>query len=145
MKYENMKKDELIAVIRQLANEKMDSPPTVVQILRDMKLDYSRENFILIALDNKLKILKKKLLFTGGVETSIVDMKVLLREAITVKKCSGIIIAHNHPSNECTPSQEDIVLTRRVVESCKMLGINFIDSLIFSEYSFLSMKEANYL
>ena len=145
MNYEHMRKDELIAVIRQLKSEKMDAPPTVVQSLRDLRVDYSRESFILIVVDNKLKVLKRKVLFTGGVETSIIDIKVLLRETLTVRKASGIIIAHNHPSNDCTPSQEDISLTRRVMESCKLMGISFIDSIIFSEYSYLSMKESNYL
>lgn len=145
MNYDAMKKEELIAVIRQLKSEKMDAPPTVVQIIRELRIDYSRESFILIVVDNKLKTLKRKVLFTGGVETSLVDMRVLLREAITVRKCSGIIIAHNHPSNDCTPSQEDIMLTKRVMESCTLMGISFIDSIIFSEYSYLSLKESNYM
>ena len=142
MKYESMKKTELIAMIRQIENEKMNSPGSICELLHKMKIDHSRENFILIVLDNRLRILLNKVLFTGGAESSMVDLKILFRVALTIKKCSSIIIAHNHPSNDCTPSKEDISLMKGVQEACKIVGIKFLDSIIFSELFHHSMQES---
>jgi len=145
MDYQRLTKDELITIVRQFQSERMQNPSAIVESIRKHKLDYNRESFLLIVLNNKLKILKSKVLFTGGTDQALVDIKILMREAITTKRVSGIVIAHNHPSGDCTPSREDITLVNKMKEACKLLEIHFIDSIIFTEIDSLSMKEQNLL
>jgi len=141
MDYERLSKDQLIAIVRQMQSDKMQNPSAIVESIRKLKIDYDRENFILMVLDNKLKILKQKILFLGSVNQAVVDLKILMREAISTKRGTGIIVAHNHPGGETTPSSEDITFVKRLSEACKILHIQFIDSIILTDLNHLSMKE----
>jgi DNA repair protein RadC len=143
MDYERLSKDQLIAIVRQIQNDKMQNPSAIVESIRKLKIDYNRENFILLVMDNKLKILKQKILFLGSVDQAAVDLKILMREAISTKRCTGIIVAHNHPSGETRPSSEDITFTKRLSDACKLLHLQFFDSIIFTDLNHLSMKEEN--
>lgn len=143
MDYERLTKQELITIVRQIHSEKMQNPSVIVEHIRKLKIDYNRENFVLVVLDNKLKILKQKIIFLGGVDQAAVDLKILLREAISTKRASGIIVAHNHPSGETAPSIEDINFTRRLADACKLVHINFLDSIIITDLEHRSMKEEN--
>lgn len=143
MNYERLSKEQLITIVRQMHGEKMQNPSLIVDSLRKLRIDYSRENFILIVLDSKLRILKQKIMFLGSVDQAAVDLKILLREAITTKRASGIVVAHNHPSGETSPSMEDITFTRRLADACKLLHIQFFDSIILTDLDHRSMKEDN--
>lgn len=141
MDYQKLTKDELITIVRQFQSERASNPTAIVGSIRKHKIDYNQENFLLIVLNNKLKILKSKVLFIGGTDQALVDMKILMREVITTKRCSSLIICHNHPSGDCSPSREDIALVNKLKEACKILEIQFVDSIIFTEIDSLSMKE----
>jgi len=145
MDYQRLTKDQLITIVRQFQSERATNPSAIVDSIRKHKIDYNQENFLLIVLNNKLKILKSKVLFIGGTDQALVDMKILMRTAITTKRASGIIICHNHPSGDCSPSREDIALVTKLKEACKLLEIHFIDSIIFTEIDSLSMKEQDFL
>lgn len=99
-----------------------------------------QENFILICLDTKNNIIKKKTLYTGGLSSCIVEPRDVFREAI---KCSSarIIIAHNHPSGNPEPSQADFATTRRIEESGELMGIDLLDHIIVGDNRFVSMRE----
>ena len=145
MDYQRFTKDELITIVRQIQSERAQNPSAIVDNIRRLKIDYNREQFILLVLNNKLKVLKSKIMFTGGTNQTFVDIAILMREAISTKRVSSIIVAHNHPSGELTPSVEDIAIVKRLVEACKILQISFIDSIIFTEIDSLSMKEQDLL
>jgi len=68
----------------------------------------------------------------------------VFREAVK-RSAASIIVAHNHPSGDPTPSQEDIHVTRRLVESGKMIGIEVLDHLVIGNRKFVSLKEKGYL
>jgi len=68
----------------------------------------------------------------------------IFREAVK-RACASIICAHNHPSGDPTPSQEDIHVTRRLMESGKMIGIEVLDHLVIGNRKFISLKEKGYL
>ena len=72
-------------------------------------------------------ILKSKA--KGSVSASIVDIREIVKEA-TLKSASGVILVHNHPSGETEPSEEDIKLTRSIVDSCNLIGVKVLDHII---------------
>lgn len=100
--------------------------------------DQRQEVFYAIFLDVKHQIVGEKALFRGGVSATIVDIKLLIKEAID-RLASAIILAHNHPSGDVTPSKSDIKLTTNLREATKIFDITLVDHLIVTadqHYSF---------
>jgi len=104
------------------------------------------EKFYVLMLDVKNTVLKKMLVSSGGLTQSVVDVKKIFKEAIAFNATS-IILAHNHPSNNKNPSENDINLTHKLVKAGELLNIRVLDHVIFGNdgyYSFVGngiMKE----
>lgn len=99
-----------------------------------------KEHFVVFYLDVKNQIIKKETISIGTLNTSLVHPREVFEPAI--KHLAGqIVISHNHPSDDCSPSEEDIELTKRLVEAGKILGIQIIDHVIVSLQKFYSFKE----
>ena len=106
-----------------------------------------QEYFYCLYLDNKNKLIERKLLFMGTINRSIVHPREIFKEAYLTSS-SKIICMHNHPSGDITPSMEDIHLTKSLIEIGKLQGINIVDHVIFSNndyYSFYDMKRDLFL
>ena len=90
------------------------------------------------------RILGIKLVSVGGLNGTVVDNRVILQTALKVNS-SSICIAHNHPSGTTRPSHEDIVITKRLAEAFKFIGIHLIDHLIMTEESYTSFADEGLL
>lgn len=96
------------------------------------------EEFKVILLNNAKRVLGIVDISLGGLMEVSVDVKVVIAAALKAR-ATGIILAHNHPSGEPTPSRQDIALTQRIIEAAKLFGIDVIDHLIMTSegcYSF---------
>ena len=95
---------------------KVDSPKAAVPVLRQIlsQLDADQEHFILLALSTQLNITGFTIVASGGLAGVVVDRRVLFRAALLLGATS-ILVAHNHPSGDSTPSPEDRALTRQLV------------------------------
>jgi DNA repair protein RadC len=91
-------------------------------------------------LDTRNRVLKIVEVYKGSLDTSLVRVGELFREAIRIS-AAGIIVAHNHPSGDPSPSPEDLVLTRMVVEAGRLLSISVVDHLVIGRQRFVSLKE----
>ena len=80
----------------------------------------------------------------GTIDSSIVHAREVFRRAIEANS-KYVYVAHNHPSGDTTPSDEDILITRKLVEAGKIIDIEVLDHLIISSKNHLSMKELKYL
>lgn len=101
-----------------------------------------REEIVLICLDRGLAVIGWVRLHAGGISKCIIDLPLLFGVALKTAS-SAIIIAHNHPSGDLTPSQGDRDVTKRVAAAGEILGIRFLDHLIVSGngfYSFYSLE-----
>ena len=78
--------------------------------------------------------------YKGSVNASLVRIGELLRRAV-LDNCPAIILVHNHPSGDPTPSQEDIEVTRQAIEAGRLLDIEVLDHLVIGQHSYLSLKE----
>ena len=125
--------------IKQEKTIQIQSPNDMYSLCKDMMYE-EQEVLRLICLNTKNKILLNKDVFRGGLSSSIVDVRILLREAIRLSSAS-IVIVHNHPSGDPTPSREDINITTRLNEACKIMGINLLDHIIIGKDKYLSFKE----
>lgn len=102
-----------------------------------------QEYFYCIYLDNKNNVIDKKLLFIGTLNKSIVHPREIFKEAYMLS-ASKFICLHNHPSGDVTPSNEDIYLTKNLIEISYIQGITFLDHLIISNNKYYSFyNESN--
>ncbi|WP_077327230.1 RadC family protein [Virgibacillus siamensis] len=104
----------------------------------------NQEHFVVLFLNTKNQIIHRQTIFIGSLNASIVHPREVYREAVK-RSAASIICAHNHPSGDPSPSQEDIHVTRRLVESGKMIGIELLDHLVIGDRKFVSLKEKGYL
>ena len=123
------------------------SPAEAVEILWEIfeGLDADREHFVILALNSTNRATGFKVISTGAMNASLADPRTLFRDAIALGAAS-LIMAHNHPSGDPTPSREDIALTRKLVEGGKLLDINIHDHIILGgDAAFVSLAERKIL
>ena len=103
-----------------------------------------QEEFRVLVLNNKNRILKKIVVSVGTVSETIVHPREVFRDAIR-EGGSGVIIAHNHPSGILEPSKEDIFTTERIAEAGRIIGIPLLDHVILTDVAYFSLKEEGYI
>ncbi|OGK25357.1 hypothetical protein A2954_02240 [Candidatus Roizmanbacteria bacterium RIFCSPLOWO2_01_FULL_37_12] len=103
-----------------------------------------KEHFVLLSLDTRLQLIKINDISLGTINSTVVHPREVFKTAID-NLAASVIIAHNHPSGDSEPSPEDIALTRRLIDSANILGINMLDHIIVTKDSFVSLKSNNLL
>ena len=93
-------------------------------------------------LDTKCKLIKDKLISSGTINQSLVSPREIFIEALNCN-CVNIVLVHNHPSGDPTPSQEDIRSTSRVEKAGKIIGIRLLDHIIIGDNNYISLREIN--
>lgn len=121
----------------------LSSPGQVFEYLRERIGREKQEHFTILCLDTKNNLIVEDV-SVGTVNASLVHPREVFKKAI-LNNSSHVILAHNHPSGDPTPSEEDILTTRRLVESGRILGISVADHMIVSQNSFVSMRERGML
>lgn len=109
-------------------------------VLEDNLRGLNKEHFIILMLNTKNFLLGVETVSIGSLNSSIVHPRELFKSAIN-KSAAAIILAHNHPSGDATPSKEDIEVTKRIISGGQLLGIDVIDHIIIGDNSYYSFKE----
>jgi len=99
-----------------------------------------QEELRTIIVDSKNQVLKIHTVYKGSLNTAVLRIAEVFREAIRLN-AAGLIVAHNHPSGDVSPSPEDVHVTRQLVEAGKLLSIDVLDHLVLGGHTFLSLKE----
>ncbi|MEQ6167071.1 DNA repair protein RadC [Ekhidna sp. MALMAid0563] len=123
---------------------KITSSDDAFQLLHGDMMDLNHEEFWLLLLKRNNEVIKKEMLSRGGVSGTVVDAKIIFKRALE-ETASGLILAHNHPSGNLKPSQEDINLTKRLKEAGKSLDISVLDHLIITDHTFFSFADEGLL
>lgn len=105
-------------------------------------INLKQEKFMLIMLDVHLRLIAYKVLYIGIIDSALVSSRDIFREAI-LNNSSNIVIIHNHPSGDLTPSKNDINITNKLVNAGNLFDIKLVDHLITNGYNYLSMKNSN--
>ena len=100
------------------------------------------EHFGVLLLDTKNRVLRTTLVSIGTLDASIVHPREVFRAA-TYAGAAALVLFHNHPSGDPTPSQDDVALTKRIVRAGELMGINVLDHVIVAENRFHSLRESN--
>jgi len=115
------------------------SPGDAVNLLSDMKV-MEQEVMRTLLLDTKNRVLAMPTVYTGSVNTTVIRVAELFKEAIR-QNCTSLIVAHNHPSGDPTPSPEDVAVTSEIVKAGKILDIDVLDHVVIGASKFVSLKE----
>ncbi|WP_042223330.1 RadC family protein [Oceanobacillus manasiensis] len=126
--------------VRYVIRSPEDGANYVMEEMRTLR----QEHFVVLFLDTKNQVIHRQTIFIGSLNASIVHPREVFREAVK-RSAASIIVIHNHPSGDPTPSKEDIHVTRRLVDSGKMIGIELLDHLIIGDRKFVSLKEKGYV
>ena len=121
-------------------NNILNSSNKVFDYFKDILMYETQENFIAVYLDSKSRIISYKLLFKGTLNTSCVHPREIFKYAF-LESAYSIIVIHNHPSGEVTPSAPDIELTNVLFEIGKLMGIPVIDHIIIGKTKYYSFYE----
>ena len=124
----------------ELKDFDIKDPQSVIKAIRTSIKDKAKEHFKLILLNTRNKIIGISTISIGTLNTSLVHPREVFKEAI-IHNAMSVVLAHNHPSGDPEPSEDDLTITRRLVEAGKILGVEVIDHIIISKNGFFSFKD----
>jgi DNA repair protein RadC len=138
---------ESIELDLELVNKRsvtIRSPKDVFENYQSLFKDQVRERFVVFWLNSANKVIGFEIISEGILNSSLTHPREVFRGAI-VSTSAAIILAHNHPSGNPEPSQEDISITKQIVESGKIIGIPVHDHIIFAGNTYTSLAEKGLL
>ena len=119
-------------------SKELTNPKKVYQLIKSKLKDYHKEHFYIIVLNSRNWSVAE--VSVGSLNASIVHPREVFAEAIK-NNAASVIFVHNHPSGDTEPSEDDLEITKRLIEAGKILGIEVIDHIIVTKNDFLSFKE----
>ncbi|UKH17431.1 RadC family protein [Actinobacillus pleuropneumoniae] len=123
--------------------ENINEPYLAVMCFQAELESEEREVFMVMFLDNQNRLIKKEKMFYGTINQATVYPREIIKEAL---KCNAaaIIVAHNHPSGNCTPSESDRALTKKLEMACDLVGIRFVDHIVVGKGDYFSFEEEKF-
>ncbi len=125
-----------------LSKIKITEPSTIANLYMDEMRYLQKEHFKIILLDTKNQIIVTEEISVGTLNASIVHPRDVFRAAIK-RNSNSMILIHNHPSGDPTPSNEDINITNRLIDAGNLIGIKVLDHIIIGDNRYISFKEKN--
>lgn len=123
---------------------KITSSKSAYSLLKSKLSDLPHEEFWVLYMSRSNSVIKTECISRGGISGTVVDVRLILKPAIEYL-ASSIILAHNHPSGNLKPSNEDMFLTKKVKEGAKLMDISLQDHLIIGEQAYLSFADEGIL
>lgn len=115
------------------------SPGDIVRLVMEKMRYYKKEHFCVMLLDTKGKIIEETEVSVGDLNSAMIHPREVFIQAIR-RSAAAVVLIHNHPSGDPSPSREDIETTHRLMESAMILGINILDHIIIGDGVYTSMK-----
>ena len=118
---------------------KLNDPKKVFNETKDLQA-WKKEAFVVFCLDTDLSIISREIITIGTLNSCIIHPREIFRTAIT-RNANSIIVAHNHPSGNLTPSKEDLDITKQLKKAGEILNILLLDHVIVSKQGYNSIKD----
>jgi len=122
---------------------KLDNANTVISLAEELR-SKKQEYFLTFTVDGDSNLIRKRTVFVGTLNQSLVHPREVFADAVA-DRAAGIVIVHNHPSGRCEPSKEDFIITQRLVEAGKIMGIDILDHIIIGKNSHYSFQKRGLL
>lgn len=125
-----------------LEKKKITSSASVFELMQPIIGELEHEEFWIVYLNNSNKVIYKSQLSKGGITGTLVDVRLVLKQALEVG-ATGLILAHNHPSGTLKPSEADKQITKKLKTASESLDIKVLDHLIVTEKAYFSFADEN--
>lgn len=119
------------------------APETIAQYYMEDMRQRKKEALKLLLLNMKTKLIGESELSLGTINTTLVSPREVFAEALR-RNAAAVILLHNHPSGDPTPSREDVLATRRVIDAGKIIGIELLDHIIIGDNCFISLRDKGF-
>lgn len=129
-----------ISKAKRARSIRMNTPVTIADYYMEQMRHLQQEVVICAYFDVKSRFLGDKFISKGSLSSSVVDISSVMRTALE-KNASKIVLLHNHPSGDCTPSKDDIAVTDRLVEGSRIFSIELCDHIIIGDNEYYSFYE----
>ncbi|SFM17876.1 RadC family protein [Methanolobus profundi] len=123
---------------------KIRSPADVYSLLYPRMREHKRERLVALLLDTKNHVMREEIISIGSLNANIVHPREVFKAAL-MESCASVILSHNHPSGDPTPSREDIAVTEKLVDGGKLLGIDVLDHVVIGDGRYVSLKDEGYI
>ncbi|MHB8928151.1 MAG: RadC family protein [Bacillota bacterium] len=130
--------------MRQESRAAIRSPKDAEAIVAERLRYLEQEHFLVVLLNTKHHVLGVETVSVGGLSSSVVHPRDIFKSPVR-RNAAAVILAHNHPSGDPTPSREDIDVTRRLAEAGKLLGIEVLDHIVVGDNRYVSFREKSLL
>ncbi len=125
--------------------QKIRDSRDLFQFFNPMLSDLGHEEFWVAYLNKSNTPVAKQRISAGGVAGTVVDIKIILKEAVAIKSCTSIAICHNHPSGNLQPSENDIKLTGKIKDAARLMDLVLLDHIIIGEKGYYSFADEGIL
>ena len=129
-----------LASLKGREGEELNSPEQIAACYMEKLRHEQQENIILLLLDKKNHLLGEQCVSRGTVDASVITPREILIEALKIQAVN-LILLHNHPSGNPSPSREDICLTERIRQAAEMIGLHLIDHIVIGDQAYYSFVE----
>lgn len=123
---------------------RFDKPSTIADYYKEQIRHLEVERVILVMTDGKNQFLKDCILSTGTVNMSLISPREIFMTALKMQAVN-ILLVHNHPSGDPTPSKDDIEITKRIHVASQIMNIPLVDHIIIGDNTYMSLKELRYI
>ncbi|HTN47602.1 MAG TPA: DNA repair protein RadC [Flavipsychrobacter sp.] len=123
-----------------LKRESINSSKAAADIIIPLLRDLNHEAFCVLYLNQSNKLIKYELISNGGITGTVADLRIILKNAL-LNNSSQIIVAHNHPSGNLTPSEADKKLTKKLRDAAALMDIKLLDHVIIGDINYLSFQD----
>lgn len=124
--------------------ESLTSPEDAVQFLRMSLSTKKNEHFAVLFLDTRHRVLGFEVLFNGTIDGAAVYPRVIVQKTLSCN-AAAVILAHNHPSQDCEPSKADKDITSRIKDALQLIDVRVLDHLIVSTSNWVSLANRGYM
>lgn len=124
--------------------KRINKPEDIYNYFSLLINEEKQEVFMVIFLNIKSNIIKYEKLFVGGINFSIIDVNLIFKKALNYG-ASKIICLHNHPSGDSSPSNQDILITKKIMKVGEIVNVPLIDHIIIGKGNFVSLKKESYI
>ncbi len=128
-----------LAIVHEEDKPRIQSPQDAANLLLYEMGALEQEHLRVMLLDTRNQVIKFVEVYRGSLNSSVIRVGEVFREAVR-RNAAAIIVAHNHPSGDPTPSPEDIAVTRAIVDAGKLLDIEVLDHLVIGKNRYVSLK-----
>ncbi|MCK5699108.1 MAG: DNA repair protein RadC [Candidatus Aenigmarchaeota archaeon] len=129
-----------VSTTRQPFKLKIENSKDIRDYLMPKMKNLKKEHLIGLYLDTRNNLIKEETISIGTLNSSLIHPREIFRSAV-IEACASVILVHNHPSGDPTPSKDDITVTKKIIQASEVIGIELLDHVIIGNERYVSLKE----